>query len=532
MIRIQQIKLNITEDETVLKQKVLKKLKISESEIIHFQIVKKSIDARKKPILFYNYVIEVQVKNENNLKKRIHDPQIIFGEEKKYHFTASGTEQMKYPPAIIGMGPAGLFCAYLLAKNGYNPVLYERGKKVEERKEDVESFWNNGKLLLNSNVSFGEGGAGTFSDGKLNTLVKDKEGRNKEVLRIFVENGAPESILYESKPHIGTDLLIHIIKNMRHKIEEWGGTIYYQTTVTDFILQDNTIHELELNHKETVPVQSVVLAIGHSARDTFETLYHRGIPMEAKSFAVGFRVMHPQSLIDLNQYGKQSDTVKLPPASYKLVAKSKSGRGVYSFCMCPGGFVVNASSEEGRMAVNGMSYHNRDSKIANSAIIVSVTPNDYGTTHPLGGMMFQRSIEERAYQAGNGKIPVSYYKDFKENSKHTTYIDDTFLPCIKGEYQFSDLKGILTKEMNEAFIEGMEQFGKTIKGFCDDFCIMAGVESRTSSPIKIARDETNQSKIKGLYPCGEGAGYAGGITSAAMDGMIIAESIARNYKTS
>lgn len=536
MVRIQQLKLAVTEHDNAkaefekLIKKASRQLHILPEEIDKLYIVKKSIDARKKPDLFYSYVVDIQTKREAKLQKTLHDNQIVFLNESKYSFVNAGTEEMKERPIIIGLGPAGLFCGYMLAKHGYEPVIYERGKSIDERTKDVEEFWKNGKMLCNSNVQFGEGGAGTFSDGKLNTLVKDKNGRNKEVLRIFVENGAPEEILYENKPHIGTDILVDTIKNIRNRILEWGGEIHYESQITDFKIKNDSIQEIVMNHSINIPAQTVVLAIGHSARDTFETLYGGNIPMDAKSFAVGFRVMHPQSMIDENQYGRGYEKYHLPPAAYKVTAKTSSGRGVYSFCMCPGGYVVNASSEENKTAVNGMSYHKRDSKVANSAIIVSVTPDDYGSKHPLAGMYFQRQLEEKAYQLGQGNIPVQYYKDFKGKGERSLRIKDNFMPCMKGKYVFADLQNILSEDMNKAFMEGMEQFGNIIPGFADDYAIMAGVESRTSSPVRIKRDETMQSEIRGLYPCGEGAGYAGGITSAAMDGICVAEAIASKYK--
>ena len=530
MIRILQVKLSLSENEEQIKQKIVQKLHINIEDITDLRIVKKSIDARKKPELYYNYVVDIVTSKEEKIRKKNHDNQIQFIYESRYEFPECGENVLKHPPVIIGMGPAGLFCGYLLAKHGYRPILFERGKCVEERTKDVEHFWNHGQLEKNSNVQFGEGGAGTFSDGKLNTLVKDKLGRNKEVLNIFVENGAPENIFYENKPHIGTDILSRTVTNMRNQMIKWGAEFHYESQVTDFIIKNNKIDEIEINNDTCIPVENVILAIGHSARDTFETLYMKQIPMEAKAFAVGMRVQHPQSFIDENQYGVGNEKYHLPAASYKLTAKTKENRGVYSFCMCPGGYVVNASSEEEKLAVNGMSYHARDSKVANSAIIVSVTVDDYESNHPLAGVAFQRKIEEKAYKIGNGMIPVQYYKDYKGENGKTTKIKEPFEPCIKGAYSFSKLDTLFSKKIKDAFIEGMEKFDKMIPGFADDYCILAGVESRTSSPVRIHRNKLYQSEIEGIYPCGEGAGYAGGITSAAMDGMCIAETIASNYK--
>ena len=535
MLQINQIKIPVekTFDKTQEMEAVVyaaaKKLNVSKGIISNVRIVKKSMDARKKPLLYYVYSIVCSAKNEEMLLKKKHSPDIALAEPASYEFVISGKKKCTQRPVIIGMGPAGLFCGYILAKHGYAPIIFERGKRVEERTKDVAEFWENGKLLLNSNVQFGEGGAGTFSDGKLNTLIKDKTGRNKEVLRILVENGAPEHILYDSKPHIGTDILSLTVANMRKKMLEWGATIHYESQVTGVTIQGNALTGLVINGVESIETENVVLAIGHSARDTFEMLYSNNVPMEAKDFAVGFRVQHPQMFIDYSQYGRDNLDNMLPAASYKLAAKTSVERGVYSFCMCPGGYVVNASSEENKLAVNGMSYSGRNSGVANSAIIMSVTRNDYPSQHPLAGVVFQQELEKKAYALGNGAIPVQYYHEFTGVSGKKENIKEPFNPCIKGAYTFSDLTKLLPESLNTAFIEGMTQFGRLIRGFDDDYCILAGVESRTSSPVRITRDSMCESVIKGLYPCGEGAGYAGGITSAAMDGLAVAEAIAKKY---
>ncbi len=535
MLLINQVKIpvekatnNKTEQEALL-YAAAKKLNIDKSSINNLSITRKSMDARKKPELYYVYSLTCCVPMEEKILKKNRSADIVKAQQKPYEFCITGTKQCGQRPVIVGMGPAGLFCGYILAKHGYRPILLERGKKVEERTKDVEEFWNRGRLLLNSNVQFGEGGAGTFSDGKLNTLIKDKTGRNKEVLRILVENGAPEQILCDSKPHIGTDILSLTVANMRNKMLEWGADIRYETQVTDIVICDNALTGIVINNKEQIPVESAVFAIGHSARDTFEMLYSHRIPMEAKDFAVGFRVQHPQEFIDKSQYGRGNNDGTLPVASYKLAAKTSVDRGVYSFCMCPGGYVVNASSEENRLAVNGMSYSGRDSGVANSAIIMSVTKADYSSDHPLAGVEFQRGLEEKAYQLGNSSIPVQYYGDFTGKKGKVGYIREPFEPKIKGMYAFTELQTLLPEELNTAFVEGMTQFGKMIPGFDDDYSLLAGVESRTSSPVRINRDSDYQSVIKGFYPCGEGAGYAGGITSAAMDGLAVAEAIAKNY---
>ena len=513
----------------ILKQKVARQLKIKESDITSVQILKHSIDARKKPQIYQVYSLGVKLNklSEEAVVKKCKNANVLFSQQVEYHFPGTGTKKLTERPVIIGMGPAGLFCGYMLALHGYRPIILERGCDVETRTKDVEAYWNGSALKPESNVQFGEGGAGTFSDGKLNTLVKDKYGRNKEVLRIFVEAGAPEEILYESKPHIGTDVLKKVVVAMREEIIRYGGEVHFESKVTGLHIENGEVTGVVIGEEE-IKTNQVVLAIGHSARDMFAHLDSIGLPMESKAFAVGMRVEHPQRLINEVMYGKEHGE-ELPAAPYKLTAKTSVGRGVYSFCMCPGGYVVNASSEKGRIAVNGMSYSDRNSQNANSAIIVQVTPQDYASDGPLAGVEFQRRLEESAYRVGNGKIPVQYLEDYiadkqsKEREKWNT-------PCIKGEYTYSNLRGILPQECEQAFMEGMKHFDKVIPGFGAGDAILAGMESRTSSPIRIHREENLQSPaVKGLYPCGEGAGYAGGITSAAMDGIYVAEKIAEIY---
>lgn len=536
MIRLQQVKIALGEPKTQkemeqqqlmqLEKKIRSLLGLKNpQDLIGWSIVKRSLDARNKPQLFYQYIIDAEVKREDKVLagcKHKHAERI---EQKEYCFPIS-RKPGKLRPVVVGTGPAGLFCGYFLAKYGYRPILLERGKEVERRQEDVEQFWKTGELNPESNVQFGEGGAGTFSDGKLNTLVKEKHGRNREVLRIFVKHGAPANILYDSKPHIGTDILRLVIRRMREQILAWGGEVRFQTRMDELIFSEKKITGVRLSNGEILETDAVVLAVGHSARDTFKMCLDKGISMEAKPFAVGYRVEHPQKLIDQGQYGASCMRC-LPAAAYKLALKSDSGRGVYSFCMCPGGYVVNASSEPGRLAVNGMSYSGRNGKNANSAILVSVSPEDFPGTGPLAGVEFQRQLEERAYRLGTGKIPVQYYKDFKGKSEHNLSIESGFHPEMKGDYVFAQVKDILPEKLNAVFLQGMEYFHRLIPGFADDYACISGVESRTSSPVRIHRDEWGQATIRGLYPCGEGAGYAGGITSAAMDGIFIAEMLAK-----
>lgn len=532
MLRINQLQLPVGHSREDLTAKVKKILRTDKTPDIF--VVRRSVDARKKPDLYFNYILNVKVDRQKEVYKRCDRKQVQVFEERPYRFPVKGY-QGKIRPVVIGSGPAGLFCALMLAKAGFHPLLLERGRPVRERLRDVENFWEKGKLAPESNVQFGEGGAGTFSDGKLNTLVKDTYGRNREVLRIFVKAGAPEEILYDHKPHIGTDILCNVVENLRHAIEDAGGCIRFGAKVTDFQIKDGQIRGVVLEGGEEIGASYVVLAPGHSARDTFAMLKERNIRMEAKPFAVGMRVEHPQRLIDQAQYGLERHPV-LGSASYKVTAKS-GGRGVYSFCMCPGGFVVNASSEKGRLAINGMSYSKRDGQNANSAIIVSVSPEDFEGGGPLAGVEFQRNLEEKAYRLAKGKIPVERYKDYKDavlgssapgEGKEQGKIPDGFAPCIKGAWEYAAVHQILPQELRAAFVEGMEHFGRVIPGFNDGNALVEGIESRTSSPVRILRNEKLQSSVKGLYPCGEGAGYAGGITSAAMDGIQVAEMVAKH----
>lgn len=531
MLRINQIRLPFGHTEEALKQAALKSLRISEKELLGFRIFRQSIDARKKPRISYVYTIDVQVAREERLLKKLkNDVQRV--EEKDYQIPGHGKEKLKNRPVIAGAGPAGLFCAYLLAKEGYRPILAERGAPVEERYKDVEAFWTNNILNPHSNVQFGEGGAGTFSDGKLNTLVKDKFGRNRYVLETFAAFGAPERILYEQKPHIGTDILMDVIKNIRNEILSLGGEIRFHTQVTGLEFENEgetrRLRQVVLNDTHSVDAEILVLAVGHSARDTFEMLVEKELLIQPKSFAVGVRIEHPQSMIQKSQYGDEFADA-LPPASYKLTENLDNGRGVYTFCMCPGGYVVNASSEKGRLAVNGMSYHGRAGENANSAVIVTVTPEDFGSDGPLSGMEFQRRLEEAAYEAGEGAVPVQCFGDFCENRKTEKSGDVT--PQIKGAWKFADVRKIFPDELAESLIQGIRKMDRKLHGFARPDAVLSGVESRTSSPVRICRDETYECNIKGIYPCGEGAGYAGGITSAAMDGMKVAEAIIRRFSS-
>ncbi len=591
MIKITQIKIECGRGQGALEHKIRSLLRLQPKEKFGCQILKHSVDARKKPLLFdiYTVAVSLPAQREKQILSSCRKQNITAWESKPYRFPEGGESTMEQRPVVIGAGPAGLFCAYFLAEAGYCPVLLERGEAMEQRTKDVESFFAGAPLQTVSNVQFGEGGAGTFSDGKLNTLVGDKAGRGSAVLQLFVECGAPEEILYEGKPHIGTDRLRQVIVNLRHKIEEAGGEIRFRSQCMGLLQEGGLVRGVQVRERAgageqaeyrdyELPAQAVVLAPGHSARDTFEELYREKIPMTQKDFAIGFRVSHPQKLINESQYGTGEETVLermgLPAASYKLTARADSGRGVYSFCMCPGGYVVNASSEKGMLAVNGMSNYDRGSTRANSAIVMTVSAADFGPyleaylqkddsnrsctaedscvkdsphaadrnggaesicapDHPLAGMIFQRLLEKRAFELAQGKVPVESYRDFaagecsgEKSPGQSAFEKD---PCIRGAWTYAPLHTLLPGQLTQDFTEGMEHFERQIHGFAGEDAYVIGLESRTSSPVRITRGEDCQSLLQGLYPCGEGAGYAGGIMSAAMDGIKVAEAIHQAY---
>lgn len=539
MILINQLKCRLGSSNDFILKKIANSLRVLDEDIESFEIYRLSYDARKKPDIFMVLSVLVNVKHEDSVLRRIDNSDISKFNPVEYKFNVKGNVELKNNPVIVGAGPAGLFCAYFLAQNGYKPVVFERGLDVDSRTRDVEDFFNGLPLKPNSNVLFGEGGAGTFSDGKLNTLVKDKDGRNREVLKIFIKYGADPSILYDSKPHIGTDVLRTVIKAMREDIISMGGKFCFNAEMTDIFIEDGKVKGVLINGLTKIYCEALILAIGHSARNTFKMLYDKGISMEQKDFAVGLRVEHKQKMIDNTMYSDDEDILRmLPHASYKLTYKAANERGVYSFCMCPGGYVVNASSEPECLCVNGMSYSGRNGENANSAIVVTVNKSDFGSEHPLAGIEFQRKLERKAFEVGNGSIPVETYGDFKAEVNDTLNLDDIDLnnffnvtPNTKGIYTYGKVSEILPKELSSTIIEGMEHFGKIIPGFNDNSTLLSGVESRTSSPVRIVRDYDLQSmSLKGLFPIGEGAGYAGGITSAAMDGIKGAEQIAKIYR--
>lgn len=517
MLRFKQIKIREDiEDEEILNL-ICKKYNIDKSTVISWNIFKKSIDARDKKDIHYSYSVDIefQIEKEYFIFDEIKNKKNVEVIEKKEVKPIKVIRKSKFKPIIVGAGPAGLFAALILVKNGVKPIIIEQGKKVEDRKKDVDEFWKYGKLNTMSNVQFGEGGAGTFSDGKLTTGINNS--LCKRVLEEFVEFGAPKQILYINKPHIGTDNLIDIIRNMREEIIKLGGEFLFNEKVIDFAIEQSQIRKIITNKRE-IETDTVILAIGHSARETFEKLYEKGINMEKKNFSVGVRIEHKQELINKSQYSNKTK-LRLPPAEYKLAYHGDDGRSCYTFCMCPGGVVVASSSEEGSIVTNGMSKFARDGENANSAILVNVTPEDFNGESPLEGIYFQKDLEEKSYKLGGGNYfaPIQRVEDFINNRK-SEYIGEvrpTYLPGVT----LSNLNNILPEFVSKTLKEGILYFDKKIKGFADKDAILTGVETRSSSPVRITRDENLNSNIKGIYPCGEGAGYAGGIMSAAVDGI-------------
>lgn len=509
MIRVSNIKVHVKDDcISTWKKKITKKLNINYNDLLDIIIFKKSIDARKKPEIFYIYTFDCNIKNEQVILRK--HPQMKVDDKvdleiKRYKGNIS--------PIIIGAGPSGLFCALVLARAGANPIIIERGKSVEDRSDDVKKFFETNILNVDSNVQYGEGGAGTFSDGKLNSSVKDY--RNRFVLQTFVDFGANEEILFANKPHIGTDVLINVIKNMRSEIESLGGKFYFNTRMKDFKLASNI--EVYTSTGDRFNTDRLVLAIGNSAREEFIMLKDKGMEVVPKSFAVGYRVSHSQEMINKSNYGEKYCDL-LGACDYKLTYTTKNKIPVYSFCMCPGGYVVNSSSEQGQIVVNGMSYSKRNSKTANSAIIMGVS---FDTVEDA--IKFQIEIEKRAFVFGQGAMPTMLYGDYKKNIPSTKFGE--VKPRFKGKYRLCNIRGILSYEYEQAFIEAMEEFSKKIEGFNRDDTIITAIESRTSSPVRIVRYDNFQSNFKKVYPIGEGAGYAGGIMSASIDGIKVAQSI-------
>ena len=525
MIRIHQIKLELSNSENLLKKKISKILKITENDIKNIKIKKISYDCRKKPLIFKVFTVDVIVKGENSVLKRCKSNQVVRVEDKKYHVPKINNLNINNRPVVVGMGPSGLFCSHILALNGFKPIIIEQGEKVEDRIKSVNKFWENGKLNTKSNVQFGEGGAGTFSDGKMQTGINDI--RMQYILEKFVEFGADKSILIDAKPHVGSDRLRKVLVNFRNHLLELGCSIYYNSEVTDINIVDRQVKSIEINNGEKFFETDIcILGIGHSARNTFRKLNNIGIPMESKSFAIGLRIEHPQKWIDENKYGKIYKEENLPSADYKLVFHGDENRSCYSFCMCPGGYVVGASSEKNRLVVNGMSDFKRDSQNANSALIVPVKKSE----EIFGGMDLQIEIEEKAFLAGgeNYFAPVQRVSDFlnKRTGGESKIVKPSYMPGIK----WVNLWDVLPQNICESIKMAIIEFDKKISKFSCDEAILTGVETRSSSPIRILRNEKRESEIKGIYPIGEGAGYAGGITSSAIDGLKTGEEIINKFR--
>ncbi len=527
MLRLTEIRLPLKHSEGALRLAILERLGIPADELLGYSIARSGYDARKVKSIIAVYSVDVDVRHEAALLQRLaNDPHVTATPDTAYRFVAQAPANLQTRPVVIGMGPAGLFAALILAQSGFKPIVLERGKAVRERTKDTFALWRQGVLNPESNAQFGEGGAGTFSDGKLHSQIKDPQHHGRKVLTEFVKAGAPPEILTVSKPHIGTFRLVSMVETMRASIESLGGEIRFQSRVDDFDIDNGQLRGVILASGERIASEHVVLAIGHSARDTFQKLFDRGVYIEAKPFSIGFRIEHPQSLIDRCRFGNFAGDPALGAADYKLVHHCSNGRSVYSFCMCPGGTVVAATSEPGRVVTNGMSQYSRNERNANSGIVVGITPADY-PGGPLAGIDFQRYWEERAFALGGGnyQAPGQLVGDFLVGRPSTEL--GTVIPSYTPGVHLGELDSALPDYAIAAIREALPAFGKKLKGFALHDAVLTGVETRTSSPIRIKRDDSYQSlNTRGLYPTGEGAGYAGGILSSAVDGIKVAEAVA------
>ncbi len=535
MIRITNIKLSLDDavtkssELTNLKKLVFSKYKVDPNHFISMIIYKKAIDARRKNNVHFVYTVDVEVKNEVSfLAKK--NKNIIQSPNLEYQDVAEGLNLLHHRPVIIGFGPSGVFAALLLSRRGYNPIVLERGYDVDKRSKEWNDFLETGEFKENASILFGEGGAGTFSDGKLTTSVKNL--RCRFVLKELINAGAQPEILYVNKPHIGTDILKGVMRNIREEIISNGGEVRFNSKVTDFEISDQKLLAVIVNNEERIETNVCLLGIGHSARDTFNVLHNKGFIMAQKPFSVGVRIEHKQELINKAQYGEFSTHKALGAAEYKLNYHSESGRSAYTFCMCPGGFVVNSTSEDQTVVTNGMSYSKRDGENANSAVLVNVTPDDFEGNHPLAGIKFQQEFERKAFELSGKqyKNPIQLVGDFLKD-ENSTKIGSVF-PTVRPGFTFVRMQDIYPKYITNTLKEALLYFDRRIKGFASYDAVMTGPETRSSSPVKILRDETHQSNIYGVYPMGEGPGYAGGIMSAAVDGIKTAEEIIRNFTSS
>jgi uncharacterized FAD-dependent dehydrogenase len=524
MLRLTELKLPLGHSDAALRAAIVKTLRITVDALGDFNVVRRGQDARKKSNILYVYTVDATVTDEAAVLARLNDPHVRLAPDTDYKFVAQAPEEFTRP-LVIGAGPCGLFAALLLAQMGFRPIILERGKPVRQRTKDTWALWRKNVLTPESNVQFGEGGAGTFSDGKLYSQVKDPRHLGRKVMTEFVKAGAPEEILTEAHPHIGTFRLVPMLENMRQTIEALGGEYRFQSKVTDLLMQDGQLQGVALEDGTRILSRHVVLAVGHSARDVFEMLLARGVAIEAKPFSVGFRIEHPQSLIDKARFGASKK--ELGAAEYRLVHHAANGRSVYSFCMCPGGTVVAAASEPGRVVTNGMSQYSRNERNANAGIVVGITPEDYPDASPLAGMALQRHWESQAFIAGgsNYAAPAQRVGDFIAGRASTAL--GSVVPSYRPGVTPTDLASCLPDYAIAAIREALTAFGKQIKDFDMDDAVLTGVETRTSSPVRIRRGEDFQSvNLRGLFPAGEGAGYAGGILSAGMDGIKVAEAVA------
>ncbi len=529
MLRLTEIRLPIDHHEEALRAAILDHLGIPEHALVSYTIFRRSHDARKKNAIVFTYTIDVAVEDEVSVLARLKaHPHVRQAPDMTYRFVAKLAKPPALRPVIIGCGPCGLFAALVLAQSGFCPIILERGKAVRERTKDTFGFWRTRKLDPESNVQFGEGGAGTFSDGKLHTQIKDPKHVGRKVLTEFVSAGAPPEILYAAKPHIGTFRLVKVIENMRQTIESLGGEFRFESRVDDLVIENGKIRGVVLGDGTLIESEHVILAVGHSARDTFQMLHDKGVSMAPKPFSIGFRIEHPQSLIDQCRLGPNAGNPLLGAADYKLVFHCKNGRSVYSFCMCPGGTVVAAASEPGRLVTNGMSQYSRNERNANAAIVVGIFPDDF-PGHPLAGMELQRQLEEKAFVLGgaNYNAPCQLVGDFLAGKPSTKL--GSVIPSYQPGVTPCDLSSALPAYAIEAIREALPAFERWIPGFTMHDAVLTGIETRTSSPVRITRnpDDCQSVNIKGLYPAGEGAGYAGGILSSAVDGIQAAEAVAQ-----